>query len=70
MPSFPFLFVEENIDKVKSAGCLLCGVVGVQSLHSIPNYSFSNLLMVPRAANGGKWGIEDPHYSYRQWPGL
>ena len=30
MHSFPF--VEENIDKVKSAGCFLCGVIGVQSM--------------------------------------
>ncbi len=31
MPSF-LCFVEEHIDKVKSAGCVLCGVVGVQSM--------------------------------------
>ena len=30
MHSVPF--VEENIDKVKSAGCLLCLVIGVQSM--------------------------------------
>ena len=30
MHSFPS--VEENIDRVKSAGCLLCGVIGVQSM--------------------------------------
>ena len=31
MLSYPIL--EESIDKVKSAGCLLYGVVGVQSMH-------------------------------------
>ena len=31
MPSFP-VYVEANIDRVKSAGCLLNGVIGVQSM--------------------------------------
>ena len=30
MLSFPC--VEEKLDRVKSAGCLLCGVVGMQSM--------------------------------------